>query len=94
MSESKYHETVRHAENEYGFSALNPTCLVNVQGFLLDPEYKTIIFVLPTIDVAQLRGSTTLRTVAEQLASVKLPLHYHGFNTAFVSLWEYENVEF
>lgn len=92
-SEQAYHQAVRDAELEYGLSALEPECTVHVQGFLLDPKYKKIIFVLPNADAMRLRGSKTLKTPALQLASVKLPSHYHGYETFFVSLWEYDHAD-
>lgn len=87
--EMAYHRAVRKAELEYGLSALVPPCTVNVQGFLLDPKYEEIIFVLPTRDVSHLRRSPL--TLHEQLDSVKLPRSCQGYRTSFVSLQEYDN---
>lgn len=86
--EMAYHTAVRAAELEYGLSALSPPCTVNVQGFLLDPEYEEIIFVLPNSDVSRLRRSAL--NFYEQLDTVNLPRSFQGYRTSFVSLQEYE----
>lgn len=87
--EINYHCAVRAAELEYGLSSIAHSCTVNVQGFLLDPNYEQIIFVLPNQDAARMRRSSP--TLYEQLDSVNLPRIYQGYSTSFVSLQEYDN---